>query len=211
MAGSQFRSLSVSWSYWEPLKGCLALGWNRKVKVWVLQFCTLNLDTQGNQKRKSNALISSSKLFRTRQCRQSYSRTRVRQSDPRPNLPTHRNRYCTLHSWAAFLQTIIKRQTTPVATKWKLNSLENVAFGSTHKVTLKCPYPSLEHPCLKFWPLLLPSCQWSANVAQLQARSRVCCILSLPLLLRNPLLTAAEMLSASHCTASYYIEFYKAL
>lgn len=146
-----------------------------------------------------------------RWCRQSYSRTKVRQSDPRPNLSTHRNRYFTLHPWAAFLQTNIKRQTTPVATKWNLNSLENVAFGSTHKVTLKCPHPSLEHPWLKFQPLLLPYCQWSANVAQLQAWSRVCCILSYPLLLSSPLLTAAEMLSASHRTASYYIELYNAL
>lgn len=68
----------------------------------------------------------------------------------------------------------IKRQTTSVATKWKLNSPQIEPFGMTRKVPLKCPHPSLRHPCLKFQLLQLPFCPWSASVAQLQAQSRGC-------------------------------------
>lgn len=33
-----------------------------------------------------------------------------------------------------------------------------MAFGSTDKVTLKCPHPSLEQPCRRFQPWPLPHC-----------------------------------------------------
>lgn len=79
------------------------------------------------------------------------------------------------------------------------------------KVPLKSPHPSLGHLCLKFQPLQLLSCLWSASLAQLQAQSRGCCTPSLPLVLRSLLVSAAEVLPASHCPAFVYKELYNAL